>query len=177
MFVGGVVVGLMSLGGAAFAETTTVIDEKGPALQKPAYQLVRGTFTYTGERTVLKAKIKRVSKARTWVGAHIYYPDNTHVSLRTFYRGGTVKRSVATYWNKDDDRVGLVARSRWDLKRDTVTIVLNNTTQDPKPAKQRAAFDLYTVTKGWMHGPLCGIKPDGTVEKCNDDYVLARLRR
>jgi hypothetical protein len=172
-----VVIGLMVSGGAAYADSTTVADEKGPALQKPAYQLTRGTFTYTAERTVFKAKIKRVSKARTWVGAHVLYPGGGQISLRTFYRGGTEKVTAATYVSKGGDQVELTASSRWDTKRDTVTIILNNRTQDPKPGNERAALDLYTVTKGWLHGPLCGINPDGTVKKCNDDYVSARLRR
>ena len=177
LFAGVVATGVMSVSGAAYADSATVFDEKGPALQKPAYQLTRGTFTYTADRTVFKAKIQRVSKARTWVGAHLYYPDNSHISLSTFYRFGTEKVTAAIYWTKDGDQVGLTATSRWDTKRDTVTIILNNKTQDPKPDNERAALDLYTVTKGWQHGPHCGIKADGTVKKCNDDYVSTRLRR
>ncbi|HET9421072.1 MAG TPA: hypothetical protein VFO49_08040 [Nocardioides sp.] len=177
LFVGGIVAGLMSMGGAASADTSTVFDEKGPALQKPAYQLTRGTFTYTADRTAFRAKIKRVSKARTWVGAHVLYPNGSQVSFRTFYRFGAEKVTTATYFAKNGNQVGLTATSRWDTKRDTVTIILNNKTQDPRPDNERAALDLYTVTKGWLHGPLCGINADGTVKKCNDDYVSTRLRR
>jgi hypothetical protein len=175
-----VLAGLVGIGGAAVAETRTVVDESGPAPQGPANSLIRGTFTYTDAKSSFKAKIVEVKKKRTWVGAHIYYPDDSNLWLRTFYRdGGTEKVTKATYYANDGTVLARPSvRSRWNLDRDTVTIILNNLTDDPKPKNVVADLDLYTVAKGADHGPLCEIDPEtGEVVPCNDDYVFARRMR
>jgi len=167
----------LSLGGAAVAETRTVVDEAGPPQQGPANSLIKGTFTYTAERSVFKAKVVDVSRKRTFLGAHIYYQDDSSMWLRTFYRdGGTTKVAKATYRDKDGIVVARPAvRARWNLKKNTVSIVLNNVTDDPKPKNVRADFDLFTVARGALHGPHCEIDPDtGEIKPCNDDYVFAR---
>lgn len=175
-----VLVGLIGIGGAAVADTRTVVDDSGPPQQGPANSLIRGTFTYTAEKSSFRARIVAVNRKRTWVGAHIYYPDDTNLWLRTFYKdGGTVKVTKATYYSNNGTVLARPAvRSRWNLKDDTVTIILNNSTDDPKPKNVRADLDLYSVAKSSNHSPGCEIDPEtGEVVPCNDDYVIARRMR
>lgn len=185
---------LLGSAGAAQAQTRTVDDGPGEDQQSRPYRLSQGTFTYTDERTVLKAHVQRVVKKRTWVGAHVYYPDDSHLWLRTFHRNNGTKVTAARYFDGDTS-TRVRANSRWNYQRDTVTFVVNNVKQDPKPGNNRASFDLYTVTKGWQHGPICQPEPiarshasaRATVvapkpvlaraDTCNDDYVFTRLRR
>ncbi|WP_134768575.1 hypothetical protein [Nocardioides sp. 1609] len=171
------VLATLVVSGGAYAETETVRDEKGKALQTAPYQLLRGTLSYTDTRTVLTARIERVSKKKTWVGGSIYYPgDGGYLKMFTTYRRG-VQVARAYYSSSDEPARAIPITARWDVKRDRVTLILDNTLNDPKPGNRRATLDLYTVTKGWNHGPHCGIKNNGQVKRCNDDYVAARLRR
>lgn len=167
---------LSLIAGPAHAGSRTIEDEQGPALQGPAYQLIRGTLTYTDAQTVLTARIRRVSRERTWVGGSVYYPDDSMLRVITTYRDGR-RVTRGTFTTAGGAQSSVPVTSRWDLARDRVTLVVANTVDDPKPGNERAVLDLYTVTKGWMHGPLCGFHPDGSPKSCNDDYVSARLSR
>lgn len=188
-------IAVFGLAGVAQAQTRTVEDGPGPDRQTPAYRLTKGTFTYTAERTVLRAHVQRLVKKRTWVGAHVYYPGDASLWLRTFHRKNGTKVVSAVY-SSGDTTHRLRANARWNYKRDTVTIVVNNARQDPRPGNRRATLDLYTVTKGWQHGPSCdeagvtarahtsartvpvvGAPPTVVGDDCNDDYVATRLRR
>ncbi len=162
--------------GPAHAETRTVEDERGPALQGPAYQLIRGTLTYTHEQTKLTARIQQVSRERTWVGGSVYYADDSMLRVVTTYRDGR-RVTRGTFFTAGGSQMSVPVTSRWDLARDRVTMTVDNAAHDPKPGNERAVLDLYTVTKGWMHGPHCDVRPNGELERCNDDYVSARLSR
>src|SRR5690606_6027247 len=72
----------------ASAETARVVDERGTALQGPANQLLSGRLTYTRDRTVLVARVERLSRARTWVGGSLYYPDDSYVKVSVTHRSG-----------------------------------------------------------------------------------------
>lgn len=162
--------------GGAGAETKKVRDESGPALQQRANQLVRGKLTYTATRTVWVAKVERLSRRKTRVFGSIYYPDDSSLKVSTKYRQGEL---VATgrLSSPDQGTLDVPVQATWDLDRDRVTITLDNVVADPQPSNRRAGFDVYTVTRGWMHGPHCEVTDDGTVRPCNDDYVFARVRR
>ncbi|WP_426247603.1 hypothetical protein [Nocardioides sp. LHG3406-4] len=162
--------------GAATAETEKIRDESGRALQQPPNQLVSGKLTYTTTRTVWVARVERLSKQRTRVFGSIYYADSSYLKVSTKYRQGEL---VATghFYAPDQPPLAVPVEARWDLKRDRVTITLDNLLADPKPLNRRARLDVYTVTRGWMHGPHCGVTDAGDVKPCNDDYISARLRR
>ncbi|QIK65945.1 hypothetical protein G7072_05980 [Nocardioides sp. HDW12B] len=166
----------VALAPPAHAETRTVVDEGGEALQGPAYQLLSGTMTYTHEQTKLTARIQRVSKERTWVGGSVYYADDSMLRVITTYRDGR-RVTRGTFFTAGGSQTSVPVTSRWDLARDRVTMTVDNTAHDPKPGNERALLDVYTVTKGWMHGPHCDVRPNGELERCNDDYVSARLSR
>lgn len=162
--------------GAAVAETEKVRDEPGPALQQPANQLVSGKLTYTATRTVWVARLERLSKQKTRVFGSIYYPDGTSLKVSTKYRDGELVAS-GRLSSPDQATIAVPVEASWDLTLDRVAIKLDNVVADPKPLNRRAGFDVYAVTRGWMHGPHCDVTGAGTVLPCNDDYVFARLRR
>lgn len=140
---------LVAFAGSASAGTKTVQDEKGPDPQGPANSLVRGTLTYTEKRAVFKAKVKTLNMELTRVYATVSYPDHTMLRLRAFYRHGKDKVTDATYYGADSTQVyrrGVV--SRWDYKRDVVTVVFNNERNDPKPWNKQAHLHIFTVMKG-----------------------------
>lgn len=166
----------VALAPPAHAETRTVVDERGEALQAPAYQLLSGTMTYALDRTVLSARIQRVVRDRTWVGGSVYYPDDSMLRVTTTYRDGR-RVTRGTFFTAGGSQMSVPVTSRWDFARDRVTMTVDNAAHDPKPGNRRAVLDVYTVTKGWMHGPHCDVRPNGELERCNDDYVSARLSR
>lgn len=166
----------VGLAPSAHAETRTVVDERGEALQAPAYQLLSGTMTYTRDRTVLSARIQRVVRDRTWVGGSVYYADDSMLRVTTTYRDGR-RVTRGTFFTAGGSQMAVPVTARWDFARDRVTMTVDNAAHDPKPGNRRALLDVYTVTKGWMHGPHCDVRPNGEIERCNDDYVSARLSR
>jgi hypothetical protein len=106
----------------------------------------------------------------------IYYPDDSSLKVSATYRQGELVAS-GRFFSPDQPTRSVPVAARWDMRRDRVTITLANAVADPKPSNRRAALDVYTVSRGWMHGPHCGVTGSGTVRPCNDDYVFARLRR
>ncbi len=164
------------MAGTASAETKKIRDESGPALQRAANELVRGKVTYTATRSVWVAKVKRLSKRKTRVFGSIYYADGSSVKVFAKYRKGELVTS-GRFFSSDGATLDVPVEATWDTRRDRVKITLDNVLADPKPLNRRAGFDVYTVTKGWMHGPHCAVTGTGAVTPCNDDYVFARLRR
>lgn len=163
---------------AATAASKTVRDERGPRLQAPANQLLRGTLTYTAKKTVFRARIQNVKKNRTRVFAHIYYPDDSALVVSSYYRRSGRNVTRAEHLGSGSRSQPVRVRSRWNLKRDVVRIVIDNTRHDPKPRNRRAVLTVFTVTKGRMHGPLCPWDPrTNRLERCNDDSVSAQLGR
>jgi hypothetical protein len=153
-------------------------DERGPAQQGPANSMIRATLTYTEARTVLRLKLERLDKALTRAFGTVYYPDDSMLRIRAFYRNGKTKVTDATYSDMDGSQVfrrGVT--SKWNYQRDVLTISFNNERNDPKPWNRRAQLDAFTVMKKAMHGPHCEIDEDFNVVPCNDDWVSARLKR
>ncbi len=154
----GLVIGGLSFGSPAFAETISKADPDPRCSQAPPLDVKRATFTYTPDAFVTRIQMGALTKRTSQVFSRFYVGNDRGVrygvQLVSAFRRGELR--TTGYWTDYEEgdysnrfRRGVTAR--WDRGDDAVVFRLTSHLRG-----KRVDAAAYSVAKGADHGPACG---------------------